>query len=101
MQLTDKEKCKITRKIHCKIESYGFASQIHSLMSCFLKGYYGKKLVVIDQIFNNYLVRYNFSWDQFISPISETCQPNHLFKYELNKLNQEEIVQRNCKLLFI
>ncbi len=97
IQLTDREKCKNTEKIHCKIGSYGFTSQIHSLMTCLLKGYYEKKLVVIDEIFNDYLVRYNFSWDQFISPISETCQPNHLFEYQLNKFNKEEIVRRDCK----
>jgi hypothetical protein len=56
-----------------------------------------KTLVVFDAIFDNYLRQLNLSWNQFISPLSETCQPNHLFKYQLNSANKEEIIIRDCK----
>lgn len=97
MQLTDKEKCENTRKFHCKVPGYGFGSQIHSLMTCLLNGYYKKTLVVIDEIFDNYLGQTNLPWDQFISPISKTCQPNHWFKYKFNELNQEAVIGIDCK----
>jgi hypothetical protein len=66
-------------------------------MNSLLKGYYVKTLVVFDEIFDNYLGQSNFSWAQFISPLSESCQPNHLFKYQLNSANEEEIIIRDCK----
>ncbi len=97
MQLTDKEKCENARKFHCRLPDHGFGSQIHSLMTCLLNGYYRKTLVVIDEIFVNYLGQTNLTWDQFISPISETCQPNHRFKYKFNELNQEAVIGRDCK----
>jgi hypothetical protein len=96
-QLTDKEKCENARKFHCKVSGYGYGSQIHSLMTCLLNGYYRKTLVVIDEIFGNYLGQTNLPWDQFISPISDTCQPNYRFTYKFNELNQEAVIGRDCK----
>jgi hypothetical protein len=55
------------------------------LTICLLNGYSAKTLVVITQLFENYLEVSNKTWDEFISPISETCQPNHLLKYEINQ----------------
>jgi hypothetical protein len=59
--------------------------QISKFMTCFLKGYRTKTLVVIKGLFNNYLDASNKTWDEFILPISETCQPNHLLEYEINQ----------------
>jgi hypothetical protein len=55
------------------------------LTICLLNGYSAKTLVVIKQLFENYLEESNKTWDEFISPISETCQPNHLLEYEINQ----------------
>jgi len=49
-----------------------------------MKGYYTKTLVIIKELFTNYLDASNKTWDEFILPISETCQPNHLLEYEIN-----------------
>ena len=54
-------------------------------MVCLLHGYRAKTLVVIEQFLERYLESSKKTWDEFISPISETCQPNHLFKYEINE----------------
>jgi hypothetical protein len=80
-----KEKCEKMKKIHCDIFPWGFAAQMEVLTICLLNGYSAKTLVVITQLFENYLEVSNKTWDEFISPISETCQPNHLLKYEINQ----------------
>jgi hypothetical protein len=80
-----KEKCEKMKKIHCDIFPWGFAAQMEVLTICLLNGYSAKTLVVIKQLFENYLEESNKTWDEFISPISETCQPNHLLEYEINQ----------------
>jgi hypothetical protein len=76
-----KEKCEKIKKIYFDLRVWGFGAQIERLRLCLTKGYYTKTLVIIKAIFNNYLDASNKKWDEFISPISETCQPNHLFNY--------------------
>jgi hypothetical protein len=68
-------------KLYCRVPDYGFGSQVHSLMTCNIRGYYTKTLAVIDQFLVSYLDPPKITWDQFIAPISETCQPNHTYKY--------------------
>jgi hypothetical protein len=80
-----KEKCEKIKKIYCSIPSYGFGAQIEELMICLLNGYSAKTLVVIQHFLRNYLDASNKMWDEFILPISETCQPNHLLEYEKNQ----------------
>ncbi len=72
------------KKIHCKLGDSGFVSQTSRLMMCLIKGYYTKTLVIIKVLYNNYLDASNKTWDEFILPISEACQPNHLLEYEIN-----------------
>jgi hypothetical protein len=79
--------CQSVDKFHCRAPHHDFGSQIHSFMTCVIKGYFIKTLVVIDHILESYLNKPNTTWDQFISPISETCQPNHNFKYEVKNNN--------------
>jgi hypothetical protein len=79
-----KEKCKKMKKFHCDLPPWGFGAHIEVLTICLLNGYSAKTLVVITQILENYLGASDKTWDEFISPISETCQPNHLFEYEIN-----------------
>jgi hypothetical protein len=79
-----KEKCEKKKKIHCYLGNTGFGSQTSRLMMCLMKGYYTKTLVIIRELFTNYLDASNKTWDEFILPISETCQPNHLLEYEIN-----------------
>jgi hypothetical protein len=80
-----KEKCENMKKIYCDIPPYGSGAQIEALMVCLIRGYYTKTLVIIKGIFNNYLDASNKTWDEFILPISQTCQPNHLLKYKMNQ----------------
>ncbi len=80
-----KEKCEKIKKIHHELHPYGMGAQISKFITCFFNGYRTKTLVVIKELFNNYLDASNKTWDEFILPISETCQPNHLLKYEINK----------------
>jgi hypothetical protein len=80
-----KEKCEITKKIHCKLGDPGFGPQTSRLMMCLINCYYTKTLVIIKALFNNYLDASNKTWGEFILPISETCQPNHLLEYEINQ----------------
>jgi hypothetical protein len=80
-----KEKCAKIKKIYCDVPTWGFGAQIEVLTLCLLKGYCSKTLVVIKQLLNNYLDASNKTWDEFISPISETCQPNHLLEYKINQ----------------
>jgi hypothetical protein len=85
IQSPPKEECEITKKIHCDLGQYGMGSQISRFMMCLINGYYTKTLVIIKRLFNDYLDESNKTWDEFILPISETCQPNHLLEYEINK----------------
>ncbi len=80
-----KEKCKKMKKMYCDVPAWGFGAHIEVLTICLLNGYRAKTLVVMSQLFANYLDGSKKTWDEFISPISETCQPNHLFKYEINQ----------------
>jgi hypothetical protein len=80
-----KEKCEKTKKIHCDVPPYGFGAQIEVLMTCLLEGHYTKTLVIMKRLFTNYLDASNKAWDEFILPISETCQPNHLLEYKINQ----------------
>jgi hypothetical protein len=54
-------------------------------MQSFLISYSTNTLILIKGLFNNYLGASNKTWDEFILPISEICQPNHLLEYEINK----------------
>jgi hypothetical protein len=87
IQSPPKEKCENADKLYCQVNPNGFGSQIHAFLTCVIKGYYTKTLVVIDQIFIRYLNSPLITWDQFLSPISQTCQPNHTFKYEIKNKN--------------
>jgi hypothetical protein len=89
-----KEKCEKIKKIYCDLPLYGSGAQIQRLMLCLLNGYYTKTLVIIKQIFSNYLDASNKTWDEFILPISETCQPNHLLKYKINQ--NDSIITGEC-----
>ncbi len=80
-----KEKCEKIKKIYCDLPLNGTGAQFMRLMLCLIKGYYTKTLVIIKQIFTKYLDASNKTWDEFILPISETCQPNHLMEYKINK----------------
>ncbi len=80
-----KEKCEKMKKIYCDVPTWGFGAQMEVLTICLLNGYSAKTLVVIKQLFVNYLEGSNKTWDEFILPISETCQPNHLLEYEINR----------------
>jgi hypothetical protein len=73
------------KKIYCDIPSWGFGAQIEQLMLCLIKGYYTKTLVIMKQLFINYLDASNKTWDEFILTISEICQPNHLLDYKINE----------------
>jgi len=95
IQSPPEEKCENINKYYCRVPEWGFAAQIHSLMTCLLVGYYTKTLVVIDQVFSNYLNGSNSTWDQFISPISETCQQNHTIKYAIK--NKKSIIESNTQ----
>jgi hypothetical protein len=85
IQSPHKEKCKKMKKIHCDTSHEGFGGQMELLMICLFNGYRAKTLVVIKQFLGSYLESSKKRWDEFISPISETCQPNHLLKYEINQ----------------
>jgi hypothetical protein len=85
IQSPPKEECEKIKKIYKELNRWGMGGQISRFITCFLKGYRTKTLVVIKGLFNNYLEASNKTWDEFILPISETCQPNHLLKYEINK----------------
>jgi hypothetical protein len=85
IQLPHKENCEKMKKIYCDIPSWGFGAQIEQLWLCLMKGYYSKTLVIIRRLFTNYLDASNNTWDEFILPISETCQPNHLLEYKMNQ----------------
>ncbi len=80
-----KEKCEKIKKIYLDLTRYGSGAQTESLMLSLIKGYYTKTLVIIKRIFNNYLAASKKTWDEFILPISQTCQPNHLLKYKINQ----------------
>jgi hypothetical protein len=79
------EKCENMKKIYCDIPPYGSGAQIQRLMVCLIRGYYTKTLVIIKRVFTNYLHASKKTWDEFILPISQTCQPNHLLKYKINR----------------
>lgn len=86
LQSLPQEKCKNENKYHCITAYGGFGYQLHLLMSCLLEGFYKKTLVIINvrqPVFGNYLKDSNSKWDQFISPISESCQPNSSFTYKI------------------
>jgi hypothetical protein len=85
IQSPPKEKCENANKLYCRVPNYGFGSQVHSFMTCIIKGYYTKTLAVIDQFLGQYLNPPKVTWDHFIAPISETCQPNHTYKYGVEK----------------
>jgi hypothetical protein len=87
IQSPPEEKCENVNKLYCRVPDYGYGSQVHSFMTCVIKGYYTKTLVVIDQLLGRYLDPPKITWDQFIPPISETCQPNHTYKYEVKNEN--------------
>jgi hypothetical protein len=80
-QRRNESNCEKDDKIFCEFSGSGATAQIQCLMTCLLRGFYTKNLVVIGDIFRNYLNSSNISWDQFISPLSETCQSNHLSIY--------------------
>jgi hypothetical protein len=80
-----KEECGKMKKINCDSSYEGFGAQIEELIICLLNGYSTKRLVVIQHFLRNYLEASNKMWDEFILPISETCQPNHLLEYEINQ----------------
>jgi hypothetical protein len=80
-----KEECEKKKKIYCDLGRYGSGAQIQRLMLCLIKGYYTKTLVIIERLFTKYLIESNKTWDEFILPISETCQPNHLLEYKINQ----------------
>jgi hypothetical protein len=82
-----KEKCKKMKKIYCDLPDYGSGAQIQRLMLCLINGYYTKTLVIIKRLLTNYLDASNKTWDEFILPISETCQPNHLLEYKINRID--------------
>src|SRR5579871_1258557 len=63
-----KEKCKKMKKIYCDVFPWGFGSHIEILTICLLNGYSAKTLVVMSQLFENYLGGLNKTWDEFISP---------------------------------
>jgi hypothetical protein len=79
-----RKKCEKQKKIHCNLDDGGFGSQTSRLMMCLIKGYYTKTLVIIKALYNNYLDASNKTWDEYILPISETCQPNHLLKHKIH-----------------
>jgi hypothetical protein len=96
------------KRIYLDIPSSGFGAQIEQLMLCLIKGHYTKTLVIIRQLFTNYLIASNKTWDEFILPISETCQPNHLLDYKMNQndssclgecVSQLTISLKLCKLI--
>lgn len=90
------ESCGYLDKLYCRVPETGFGSQIHHLMSCLLRGYYTKTLAVIDKIFAIYLDTPNKTWDIYISPLSETCQPTHHFTYEIK--DNSSIIERDGNL---
>ncbi len=83
--------CENIKKLYCKLPPAGFGCQIHYIISCLQKGYFAKTLIVINNFLNNYLVKSNATWDQFISPLSETCQPNYNFENVIK--NQSDIIK--------
>jgi hypothetical protein len=91
IQSPSKEKCENMDKLYCRVPDYGFGSQVHSLMTCIIKGYYTKTLAVIDQFLGSYSDPPKITWDQFIAPISETCQPNHTYKYRVK--NESSVIK--------
>jgi hypothetical protein len=101
IQTPPEKKCEDANKIICGFSGMGFGAQIHSLMTCLLKGFYTQKLVVIDGIFDNYLSQTSSKWDEFISPISETCQPNYHSKFEPKDTNSLIFVDRKLILMKI
>jgi hypothetical protein len=80
-----KEECETIKKIQTNSHLVGLGSQNLGLMLCLIKGYFTKTSVIIKRLFTNYLDASNKTWDEFILPISETCQPNHLFECEINQ----------------
>ncbi len=93
IQSPPKEKCENANKLYCRVPNYGFGSQVHSFMTCIIKGYYTKTLAVIDQFLVSYSDPPKITWDQFIAPISETCQPNHTYKYKVKNESSVIIIQ--------
>jgi hypothetical protein len=91
IQSPPKEKCENANKLYCRVPNYGFGSQVHSFMTCIIKGYYTKTLAVIDQFLGSYSDPPKITWDQFIAPISETCQPNHTYKYRVK--NESSVIK--------
>ncbi len=85
------------KKIYLDSTLYGLGTQIESLMLSLIKGYYTKTLVIIERLFANYLDASNKTWDEFILPISETCQPNHLLEYKINQ-NDSRILEGMSQL---
>ena len=71
---------------------------MHYLMVCLLRGYFTKTLVIIDEIFVNYLNKPELKWDEFLSPISETCQPKHTVKFVAK--NTETILGYESKYFY-
>jgi hypothetical protein len=49
-----KENCENTNKLYCRVPNYGFGSQVHTLITCIIKGYYTKSMAVIDQFLGSY-----------------------------------------------
>jgi hypothetical protein len=90
IQSPPKQKCENTNKLYCRVPNYGFGSQVHSLMTCIIKGYYTKTLAVIDQFLGKYSDPPKITWDHFIAPISQTCQPNHTYKYKVK--NESSVI---------
>jgi hypothetical protein len=80
-----KEECEKKKKFYYNSCICGAGEQIQSLMTIFLISYSTNTLTLIKQLFTNYLVASNKTWDEFILPISETCQPNHLLEYKINQ----------------
>lgn len=74
-QSPPKTECQKVRKVRCSTSLAGIGSQIHQLMSCLMSGYFTGTLVIIDQIFDNYLYNSSHKWDHYFSPISDSCQP--------------------------
>jgi hypothetical protein len=100
IQSPPKQKCEDTNKLYCRVPDSGFGSQVHSLMTCIIKGYYTKSVAVIDHFLNQHINPPKITWDQFIAPISQTCQPNHTYKYKV-KNESSVITIQSISYLFL
>ena len=68
--------CQKQAKIHNQRAANGFGAIVTQLIENFIPVFFQNSTIVAKGLLFDYLKQSNLTWDHYILPLSETCQPN-------------------------